>query len=142
VGLPGSGKSTWAHGKSGVLSSDAVRALLLDDATDQTQHRRVFRTLRELLKQRLELGRPVTYIDATNLEPWERRPYIVLAELYDAVAEAIFFDTPLEECRRRNRERERIVPDEALTAMASRLVHPSESEGFLAIRTISSAIRE
>ena len=73
VGLPGSGKSTYLE-KQGVtgLSSDAVRQLLADNATDQTIHARVFATLRHLLRHRLLIGRPVTYIDATHLTPEER----------------------------------------------------------------------
>ena len=90
TGLPGSGKSTWAAGQPGTaLSSDEIRRLLTDDVTNQQVHRRVFRILRQLLAQRLELRRPVTYIDATNLTPWERRPYIELAQLHDARAEAV-----------------------------------------------------
>ena len=47
VGLPGSGKSTWAR-KQGVavLSSDELRLLLADDESNQTIHREVFATLR------------------------------------------------------------------------------------------------
>ena len=130
VGLPGSGKSTWAADKPGVLSSDALRELLADDPDNQTIHARVFRVLRELLKHRLELKRPVTYVDATNLTPYEREPYIKLGRLFECKMEAVFFDVPLHECIRRNRERERIVPDEVIRKMAARLVKPSAREGF------------
>jgi predicted kinase len=130
VGLPGSGKSTWASGKRGVLSSDAMRELLADDPGNQNIHGRVFRTLRDLLKHRLELKRPVTYIDATNLTPMERRPYIKLADLFDGEIEAVFFDVPVEECIRRNRGRERTVPEEAILMMAQKLVRPDVKEGF------------
>lgn len=130
VGLPGSGKSTWVTGKSGVLSSDSLRELLVDDPDNQLIHARVFRVLRNLLKHRLELGRPVTYVDATNLTPYERRPYVMLADLYDGEIEAVFFDVPVEECLRRNRTRLRVVPDEAILAMAERFVPPSMEEGF------------
>src|ERR1035441_4657660 len=79
VGLPGSGKSTYLEqmGVSG-LASDAIRKLLADDETDQTIHVRVFQTLRYLLEQRLAIGRRVTYIDATNLTPEERGPYLAI----------------------------------------------------------------
>ena len=130
VGLPGSGKSTWAEGKPGVLSSDALRELLADDPDNQTIHARVFRVLRELLKHRLELKRPVTYVDATNLTPYEREPYIKLARLFDCKIEAVFFDVPVDECIRRNRGRKRVVPDEVIRKMAERLVKPSAKEGF------------
>jgi predicted kinase len=136
VGLPGSGKSTWVSGKQGVLSSDALRELLADDPNNQDIHARVFGVLRSLLKHRLELERPVTYIDATNLTPKERRPYIKLAKLCGCQIEAVFFDVPAEECLRRNRGRSRIVPDEVIARMAAKLVPPALEEGFLWVTVV------
>ena len=137
VGLPGSGKSTYvARLGATAVSSDEVRRLLVDDAGDQTIQSRVFSTLRYLLRQRLELRRPVTYVDATNLTPRERRPYIVLSRLHDGEAEAVFFDVPLEVCRRRNRERNRVVPEAVMEHMAARLVPPAETEGFSRITVV------
>src|SRR5215471_14058491 len=131
VGLPGSGKSTYLErlGAAG-LSSDAIRRQLADDETDQTIHERVFQTLRYLLRQRLALGRPVTYIDATNLTPQERAPYLGIGKSYGCEVEAVFFDVPLDVCRDRNARRRRIVPDNALTSMAAKLLPPSLVEGF------------
>jgi predicted kinase len=131
VGLPGSGKSSYLArlGVTG-LSSDALRVLLADDATDQTIHEHVFQTMRYLLRQRLAIGRPVTYIDATNLRPEERRPYIGIGQSYGCRMEAVFFDVPLEICRARNAARHRIVPEEALLKMAAKLVPPTTAEGF------------
>jgi predicted kinase len=94
------------------------------------------RRLRELLKHRLELRRPVTYIDATNLTPRERRPYIKLAELFDSEIEAVFFDVPAKECISRNRGRQRIVPDEVIATMAAKLVLPEEQEGFSRVTVV------
>ena len=113
VGLPGSGKSTWAERRGFTpLSSDAIRQLLADDATDQTIHRRVFLTLRFLLRQRLAIGRPVSCVDATSLTPAERAPYIAMARRVGCDAEAVFFDVPLEVCRARNGARGRVVRSE------------------------------
>ena len=141
VGLPGSGKSTYVENLGGMaLSSDEIRRLLSDDATNQNIHRRVFAVLRQLLKHRLELQRPVSYIDATNLTPQERRPYIQLAGLYDCEIEAVFFDVPVEECRRRNRARHRIVPDEAIALMAQRLVAPDVQEGFSRVSIVRANV--
>jgi predicted kinase len=131
VGLPGSGKSSYLEqlGVTG-LSSDAIRLLLADDETDQRIHERVFQTMRYLLRQRLAIGRAVTYIDATNLRPEERRPYIGIGKSYGCEMEAVFFDVPLEVCQARNAGRPRVVPEEAMVKMAAKLVPPTIEEGF------------
>jgi predicted kinase len=136
VGLPGSGKSTSVQKSAGVLSSDEIRRLLCDDPTNQTIHKQTFATLRRLLKTRLELKCPVTYIDATNLTPAERRPYIKLGKLHKCEVEAVFFDVPAEECQRRNRHRDRVVPDGVIEKMAHRLVAPTIAEGFARVARI------
>ena len=137
VGLPGSGKSTYIE-QLGVpaLSSDAVRLLLADDVTDQTIHRRVFATLRYLLRQRLAIGKPVTYIDATHLTPKERQPYIKIAKKCGCQIEALFLDVPLDVCLDRNRARARVVPEDAMRMMAAKLVPPSINEGFSRVTVV------
>ncbi|MBI3683236.1 MAG: AAA family ATPase [Acidobacteria bacterium] len=138
VGLPGSGKSTYAAQRGWpVLSSDAIRQLLLDDATDQSANRRIFLLLRHLLKGRLELRRAVTCVDATSLTPFERRPYVKLAGMYDCDIEAVYFDVPLEVCRQRNGARGRVVPEEVLDRMAARLKPPAAEEGFTKVTVVS-----
>ena len=140
VGLPGSGKSTYVDQLgAGALSSDAIRKLLADDETIQTIHDRVFETMRYLLRHRLALRRPVTYIDATNLTPEERRPHISIGKEFGCTLEAVYFDVPLAVCRERNRARQRMVPEEALAAMAAKLVPPSEGEGFDLVKTITNS---
>ena len=137
VGLPGSGKSTYLS-QLGVtaISSDEIRRLLTDDPANQTIHRKVFALVRLVVRRRLELRMPVTYVDATNLVPWERRPYIKLAELYGAEPEAIYFDVPLQVCQERNRGRSRVVPDEALERMAAQMVPPMRDEGFIRVTVL------
>ncbi len=142
VGLPGSGKSTYLERMGAVgLSSDAIRRWLADDETDQSIHDRVFQTLRYLLRHRLALNRPVTYIDATNLTVEERAPYIAIARSYGCDLEAVFFDIPFEVCRARNERRHRVVPDEAMVKMAAKLVPPTLAEGFGRVVVVSVSNR-
>lgn len=137
IGLPGSGKSTWLERQGACgLSSDALRVLLADDATDQSIHCRVFQTMRYLLRQRIAIGCPVTWIDATNLTPGERRPYIAIAKAHGCRAEAVFFDVPAAVCRERNQGRSRVVPGEAIENMARKLVPPSVEEGFDSVEVL------
>ena len=139
VGLPGSGKSTWLQqlGAS-AISSDAIRLLLADDATIQTIHPQVFATMRYLLRHRLILGRPVSYVDATHLTVRERAPYVKIARKFSCDLEAVFFDVPVEVCQQRNRLRRRVVPEAAIEAMRAKLVPPSREEGFSRITVVRS----
>ncbi len=81
----------------------------------------MFQTLRYLLRQRLSIERPVTYIDATNLRPEERRPYLEIGQQYGCGVKAVFFDVPLEVCLERNAGRGRVVPEDVLAKMAEKL---------------------
>jgi predicted kinase len=112
--------------------------VLADDETDQTIHRQVFATLRYLLRHRLELRRPLTFIDATNITRRERRGYIRMAHVYDCIIEAVYFDTPVEICKARNAGRQRVVPDWVIDAMAARITPPTVEEGFEAVTVYST----
>lgn len=137
VGLPGSGKSTYLE-RLGVqaISSDWIRHILADDITDQSIHVRVFSTMRYLLRHRIAIGRPVSYVDATHLAVEERKPYFQIGQAYGCDVEALFFDVPIEVCRQRNRLRQRVVPEEAMDVMAARLSPPRLEEGFSRITIV------
>ena len=137
VGLPGSGKSTYlARLGVNAISSDEIRRLIADDQHDQSMNARVFATVRYLVRQRIVSGRPATYVDATHLTPWERKPYVRLAQRHGCTLEALFFDVPVETCIARNQARGRCVPEETIREMARRLVPPSKKEGFTRVRRI------
>jgi len=104
--------------------------LIADDPEDQTVHARVFATIRYLIRQRLAIGRAVTYVDATHLSRWERKPYIRMARRYGCEIEALFFDVPVEVCISRNERRERVVPSRVIREMSGRMQVPGIEEGF------------
>jgi len=151
IGLPGSGKSTYFARRGIVpLSSDLIRELLFDSAADQQHPEWVFSALRELLRRRLSAGAQNTYIDATNLSRFFRSSYIHIAHEFGCVAEALYFDVPLEVCLERNRNRQnvpagplrdaRVVPEDVIRKMARRLEPPSREEGFSRITVVRAAI--
>lgn len=131
VGLPGAGKSTYFT-KIGAnpISTDAIRRQLVDDEADQRINSRVFATVRYLLQHRIELRRPETYIDATNLTRPDRKPFIRIAREQGCAIEALMFDVPLAVCKARNAARGRVVPDHVMDRMAAKFVPPSVEEGF------------
>jgi predicted kinase len=131
IGLPGSGKTTW-YKRRGVspLSSDMLRTILFDDITDQRYQGLVFSTLRSLLRARLIAKMPWNYVDATNLNPHERRQWIKMAKSFGYEVQAVFFDVPLSVCLERNSKRDRQVTDEVMHKMAERLRPPAFKEGF------------
>ena len=59
-----------------------------------------------------------------------------IAQAYGCAAEALFFDVPLEVCLDRNRGRARVVPEEAVRAMAAKLVSPGVDEGFSRVTVV------
>jgi predicted kinase len=138
VGLPGSGKSTYlARLGVNAIASDEIRRLIADDPRDQSMNERIFSAVRYLIRQRIAAGRPLTYVDATHLTVWERKPYVILAQRYGCTLEALFFDVPVEICIARNQARDRVVPEEAIRKMAQQMIAPSLEEGFAEITRIT-----
>ncbi len=107
VGPSGSGKSTFARRHfrlTETLSSDACRAMVSDDENDQTVTKEAFETLRFVAGKRLALGR-LTVVDATNVQPEARKPFVELAREYHCLPVAIVLNIPERICEERNAQR-------------------------------------
>ena len=96
IGIAASGKTTFAarhFGRTEVLSSDALRALIADDPSAQGATDDAFDLLHRLLEMRLRRGR-LTVVDATNVEDWARAELLRVAKRHRRPAVAIRAPTP------------------------------------------------
>lgn len=138
VGIPGSGKSTWAHKQKNcvLICPDDIRAELLGDASNQSNGSMIFKTAYNRITDALACGNDVIF-DATSVKAKDRKRLI---EWFGATAEmiAVYFDTPIEICRQRNANRSRFVPNEVIDRMARNLTPPKLDEGFSKIIKITS----
>ncbi|HEX7735096.1 MAG TPA: polynucleotide kinase-phosphatase [Ktedonobacteraceae bacterium] len=107
VGPSGSGKSSFGsrHFKTTeVISSDFCRGLVSDDETDQAATNDAFAVLHFIAARRLAAGK-LTVIDATNVQPEDRKELLKLARGQHCLAVALVFNLPEKLCHERNQAR-------------------------------------
>ena len=107
VGPSGSGKSSFGrkHFKpTEVLSSDFCRGLVADDENDQSATNDAFAVLHFIASRRLAAGK-LTVIDATNVQPEDRKELLRLAREYHCLPVVIVFNLPEKLCHERNQAR-------------------------------------
>jgi protein phosphatase len=145
VGPSGSGKSTFAARHflpTQALSSDALRALVADDANDQTATDAAFELLHTALAMRLARRR-LTVVDATSVEGWARQELLAVARRLRRPAAAIVFNLPLATCLERNAARtDRRLPPAAIRGQHARMrasLDGLAAEGFNPLVVLSSA---
>ena len=155
VGIPGSGKSTWARNLAAqkadqnqhylIISTDRIRAELYGDESIQGEWMEIRRSLISQLKsarQAIAQGHTAAVIyDATNAARRQRREFVQIARDsgYGPLI-AAWIDTPLEICLQRNAERSRQVPPHIIEKMHRQLTGapPTEAEDIDRIIKISS----
>jgi predicted kinase len=138
VGLPGSGKSTYAKnfikGKDiEYLSSDELRAVFGKSEEDQTVTPLVFGHIKRKVDEFLKDGKNVL-VDATSVNRRERTDYINAAKKYGAKVVALVFKMDRAGLIARNQKRGseggRVVPDWVIDKMLAKYEEPSTSEGI------------
>ncbi len=138
VGLPGSGKSTYAKKfieKKDIeyLSSDELRAVFGKSEEDQTVTPLVFGHIKRKVDEFLKDGKNVL-VDATSVNRRERSDYINTAKKYGAKVVAIVFKMDRQGLIDRNKKRGeqggRVVPDFVIDKMLAKFEEPSYSEGI------------
>jgi predicted kinase len=146
IGAAGSGKSTFArkHFKSTeIVSSDALRAVVSDDESDQSASADAFQLLRLITAKRLRRGR-LTVIDATNVQRKSRKSLLALAAQNSKPATAIVLNLPAAVCLARNRLRpERQVSPEVVVKQVAELLSSLRdlgTEGFLNVYVLDNTV--
>ena len=107
IGVTGSGKSSFARKHFApfeVISSDFCRGLVANDENAQAASNDAFDVLHFIARKRLERGL-LTVIDATNVEPENRKHLIHIAREFHAIPVAIVLNLPARLCHDRNATR-------------------------------------
>ena len=141
VGAPASGKSTWATSLATkykhifMVSRDSIREMLVGDYSkfpfgksyaEDIVTDIVFYSATELL----EKGYSVI-LDETNLNKGRREAQIqsiknAVSHEIDVVYNKEFLDVPLEECIRRDKERDKTIGSAIITGMWKKYIKPYE----------------
>lgn len=146
VGLPASGKSTYARilgnaDNTTVLSSDILRKELLGSEADQSNNDLIFKTLYERARELLKDGKNVV-IDATNINAKDRRR--TLSNFSDLHIERFCYvmSTPIETCIERDKKRDRTVGEDVIKKFLYRFEIPMYFEGFDEIAILQYADKD
>lgn len=146
VGLPGSGKSYIAKeffSGATIISSDAIREKLWGDANDQRDPIKVFNEMERQLIIALENDEDVVY-DATNIHSRNRRALVrrILHNFPKTECCCVVVACSIKECKRRQNDRERKVPDEVIDRMARQFEVPYYNEGWEIIHVVTNGPKQ
>lgn len=136
IGLPGSGKSSWAKKYKrlsnneivDIISSDEIR-IELSDVNDQSRNGEVFNIMKKRTIEGLKQNHTVIY-DATNISSKRRKTLLNELKKYYTKAICIFKYKPILYCYEDNALRDKQVPSEVIDKMYKTIDIPSKHEGF------------
>ena len=139
VGLPCSGKSSWAKEQDGVwISSDRIREELYGNESIQENPEKVFQVMWKRLCEAIEREEQFVIYDATNVVCKRRIAFCeqVRKKYGDKVKLiACVFNTPIEECVRRAKERkERPLSESVIWKFVKSWQTPAYWEGWDSIK--------
>lgn len=135
IGIPGSGKSTFAKTLSGVyICPDEVRKELYGDISVQGNSKEVFDIVEKRIKEAIQNGNDVIY-DATNTTPYRKETITEFRSYGADKVHGYFINTPFEVCCERNKnrkDRSEPVPENVMNRMHEGIINnpPSKEDGF------------
>lgn len=136
IGLPGSGKSTYAKTLEGKLfSSDEYREKITGDSSDQSANDKVFKQLYSDIRETMKTGEDCIF-DATNCTYKSRTRILELALKYKYFATAIVVYQPIDKCVTWDTLRSRSVGSDVIWKYAKSFQFPQYEEGFDSIRIV------
>ena len=142
IGIPGSGKSTFAEKLSKELNCRIVSTDKVRSENPNWDEALVWPEVYRLCALALQNNLDVIF-DATNITPKVRRRFVDEVEKYNAVVVmgAYYFNTSKEECyarvvKRNNQPDSLFLPPEVVYSYSEKIVFPTKEEGFSFIKTI------
>lgn len=132
-GLPASGKTTFAKelarndGNWVRVNKDDLRNMLHGGRWSGKHERRIVQLERQLVEKALKDGKNVV-IDDTNFNSIHEKQYREIAKQYNADFEIKEFDTPLEECIKRDNARPNGVGETVIRKMYNQYLKPAPAK--------------
>lgn len=138
VGLPASGKSTYAKQLAEktnaiVFGSDALREEMFGDVNDQSHNGELFNELHRRIKKCLKSGNNAIY-DATNISSKRRAAFLSELKHIDCKKSCVIIATPYEQCLKNNKNRDKRVPEWVIERMYKKWQTPFWFEGWKSIK--------
>jgi len=145
-GLPGSGKSFFARkyfSKAGrkrinrkEITKTLYEMLTFNDKWSEDKYDLVDENLVKQLEKRIiehlfQLGEPIL-LDNMSISAESREAYVAMATRSKKTISAIFVNTDLATCLKRNKERapEEMVPESIISNLVAKIQFPERKEGF------------
>ncbi len=128
IGPAGSGKTTFAKNIPWAcrVSPDNVRKEWFGDEACQKDHGKVFELAYKSTENLLCAVFDVVF-DATNTTPAARKKLLQRMEGICHKNVAVYMNTPLMECKRRNAQRDRVVSNEVIDRQYEQMIRDAQS---------------